>query len=131
MNKPLQVIKYLSFDILAAATSWVVFYVYRKAIIEPQRFGIDIPIEFNNRFYIGLIFIPVFWITIYYITGFYRNIFRRSRLIELWQTFSTALAGVVVIFFTLILDDFINTYKHYSPLFFTPFGLHFWLTSIY
>ena len=131
MNKPWQVAKYLIFDILAAAISWVVFFVYRKAIIEPQRFGIDIPIEFNNRFFIGLFLIPIFWITIYYITGFYKNIYRRSRLIELWQTFSTALAGVVVIFFTLILDDFINNYKNYYQLFFTLFGLHFGLTYFF
>ncbi len=128
MNKPLQVVKYLSFDILAAALSWIIFFIYRKAIIEPQRFGIDIPIEFSNRFFLGLAFIPVFWVTIYYITGFYKNIFRRSRLIELGQTFTTSLAGVVVIFFTLILDDFINSYKNYYQLFFTLFTLHFVFT---
>lgn len=131
MNKPWQVAKYLILDILASAISWIVFFIYRKAIIEPQRFGIEIPIEFNNRFFIGLIFIPFFWITIYYITGFYSNIFRRSRLIELWQTFSTTLAGVIVIFFTLILDDFISTYKNYYQLFFTLFGLHFGLTYFF
>jgi len=131
MNKTWQVAKYLSFDILAAATSWIVFFIYRKAIIEPQRFGIDIPIEFSNRFYLGLIFIPVFWIVFYYITGFYKNIFRRSRLIELGQTFTTSLAGVVVIFFTLILDDFIQSYKNYYQLFFTLFLLHFALTYFF
>ena len=131
MNRQLQVAKYLTFDILAASISWVVFFIYRKAIIEPQRFGIDIPIEFNNRFYMGLIFIPVFWVTIYYITGFYKNIFRRSRLIELGQTLTTSLAGVVVIFFTLILDDFIQSYKNYYQLFFTLFLLHFALTYFF
>lgn len=131
MNKPWQVAKYLTFDVLAATISWVVFFVYRKAIIEPQRFGIDIPIEFNNRFYLGLIFIPVFWIIIYYITGFYKNIFRRSRLIELGQTFTTSIAGVVVIFFTLILDDFIHSYKNYYQLLFTLFLLHFVLTYLF
>jgi hypothetical protein len=65
MNRPWQVVKYLSFDILAAAISWVVFFIYRKAIIEPQRFGIDIPIEFNNRFFMGLIFIPLDYILLY------------------------------------------------------------------
>jgi len=131
MNRPWQVIKYLIFDILSAAISWVVFFIYRKAIIEPQRFGIDIPIEFNTRFYLGLIFIPIFWVTIYYITGFYKNIYRRSRLIELGQTFTTALAGVVVIFFTLILDDFISSYKNYYQLFFTLFLLHFLITYFF
>jgi exopolysaccharide biosynthesis polyprenyl glycosylphosphotransferase len=131
MNRPLQVVKYLSFDIFAAAISWVAFFIYRKTIIEPQRFGIDIPIEFNTRFFLGLIFIPIFWVTIYYITGFYKNIFRRSRLIELGQTFTTSLAGVVVIFFTLILDDFINSYKNYYQLFFTLFLLHFLTTYFF
>ena len=131
MNKTWQVVKYLTFDILAATISWVVFFIYRKAIIEPQRFGIDIPIEFNHRFYMGLIFIPLFWITIYYITGFYKNIYRRSRLLELWKTFTTSLVGVIIIFFTLILDDFINTYKNYYQLFFTLFLLHFSLTYIF
>jgi exopolysaccharide biosynthesis polyprenyl glycosylphosphotransferase len=131
MNKPWQVAKYLTFDVLAATISWVVFFIYRKAIIEPQRFGIDIPIEFSNRFYLGLVFIPLFWITIYYITGFYKNIFRRSRLIELGQTFTTSIAGVVVIFFTLILDDFIQSYKNYYQLLFTLFLLHFVLTYFF
>lgn len=131
MNKPLQVAKYLFFDFLAAALSWIVFFIYRKAVIEPQRFGIDIPIEFTNRFYLGLILIPTFWITFYYITGFYKNIFRRSRLIELGQTFMVSITGVIFIFFTLILDDFIQSYKDYYQLFFTLFFLHFGLTYIF
>lgn len=131
MNKPLQVLKYVFFDFLAAALSWTLFFIYRKAVIEPQRFGIDIPIEFTTRFYLGLVLIPVFWILIYYITGFYKNIFRRSRLIELGQTFITSLSGVIIIFFTLILDDFIQSYKNYYQLFFTLFILHFGLTYFF
>lgn len=131
MNRPRQVARYITFDFLAAAISWTTFFIYRKAVIEPQRFGIDIPIEFTHRFFLGLVIIPVFWITIYYITGFYKNIYRRSRLLELGQTFITALSGVIVIFFALILDDFIQSYKNYYQLFFTLFGLHFTLTYIF
>ena len=131
MNRTRQVARYLFFDFLAAALSWAVFFIYRKAVIEPQRFGIDIPIEFTTRFFVGLLVIPVFWLLIYYITGFYKNIYRRSRLIELGQTFITSLSGVIVIFFVLILDDFIQSYKNYYQLFFTLFGLHFMLTYIF
>ena len=131
MNKNGQVAKYLIFDFLAAAISWTLFFIYRKAVIEPQRFGIDIPIEFTNRYYLGLLLIPLFWITFYYITGFYKNIFRRSRLLELGQTFFTTLTGVVVIFFALILDDFIHSYKNYYQLFFTLFLLHFSFTYLF
>lgn len=131
MNKKWQVAKYLLFDFLAAAISWTAFFIYRKAVIEPQRFGIDIPIEFTNRYFLGLIFIPLFWITFYYITGFYKNIFHRSRLLELGQTFLTSVSGVVVIFFALILDDFIQSYKNYYQLFFTLLALHFTLTYLF
>ena len=131
MNKSSQVAQYLIFDFLAAAMSWTLFFIFRKAVIEPQRFGFDVPIEFTSRFYLGLLIIPVVWVTVYYVTGFYKNIFRRSRLLELWQTFSTALVGVVAIFFTLILDDFIESYKNYYHLFFTLFALHFSFTYFF
>lgn len=131
MNRKRQVLKYLVFDFLAAALSWTVFYVYRKAVIEPQRFGIDIPIEFTNRYYLGLLLIPVLWLLFYYVTGYYDNIYRRSRLLELGQTFITSLAGVVVIFFVLILDDYVESYKNYYQLFFTLFGLHFFFTYFF
>lgn len=131
MNKRWQVAKYLIFDFLASAISWTVFFIYRKAVIEPQYFGIDIPIEFSNRYFLGLAFIPLLWILFYYITGFYDNIYRRSRLLELGQTFLTSVVGVIAIFFTLILDDYIHSYKNYYQLFFTLFGLHFGLTYLF
>ncbi len=131
MNKSRQVARYIICDFFAAAISWVLFFIYRKAVIEPQRFGIDIPIEFTSRFYLALLIIPALWILVYYITGFYKNIYRRSRLLEFGQTFFTSLSGVVIIFFALILDDFIHTYKNYYQLFFTLFVLHFGLTYLF
>lgn len=131
MNRRLQVAKYIFFDFLAAAISWTLFYTYRKIVVEPQRFGIDVPLEFTNRFYLGLLIIPTLWILFYYITGFYMNIYRRSRLKELGQTFMTSIVGVVGIFFTLILDDYIVSYKNYYELFFTLLGLHFCFTYFF
>ncbi|HCR91988.1 MAG TPA: sugar transferase [Prolixibacteraceae bacterium] len=131
MNKKVQVARYLLFDILAAAISWTLFFIYRKVYIEPQKFGIDIPVEFTNRFFLGLLFIPLFWITFYYISGQYSNIFRKSRLIELGRTIMTSLAGVTIIFFLLLLDDSIGTYKNYYNLFFTLLSLHFGFTYLF
>lgn len=132
MNKPWQTAKYLFFDFFAAALAWAAFFVYRKEIIEPQYFnGWDVPFEFTPQFYLGLIFIPAFWITFYYIVGFYKNIYRRSRLLELGQTLSTSIVGVVVIFFAFLLDDWIGSYKNYYNSVFTLFLLHFSLTYIF
>lgn len=132
MNKSWQTAKYLFFDFFAAALAWAAFFVYRKEIIEPQYFnGWDVPFEFTPQFYFGLALIPSFWITFYYIVGFYNNIYRRSRLLELGQTFTTSAIGVIIIFFTFLLDDWIGSYKNYYNLIITLFALHFTLTYIF
>lgn len=131
MNKSWQVAKYLILDFFAAALSWTCFFIYRKEVIETKIIGWDIPLELTTEFYLGLLAIPVFWLTFYYITGFYKNIYRRSRLIELGQTFFTSVVGVVFIFFALLLDDWIESYKNYYQLFFTLLTLHFLITYLF
>ena len=132
MNKKLQVGKYLFFDFIAAALSWTALFIYRKEVIEPQHFnGWNVPFEITRQYYLALIIIPSFWILFYYITGFYKNIYRRSRLLELGQTFFTSVAGVVVIFFAFILDDWIGSYKNYYQTAFVLFSVHFSLTYFF
>lgn len=129
MNKRLQVLKYLFFDTLAAAIAWSLFYIFRKLYIESEKFGKAVPIELDKKFWIGFIFIPLFWLLIYYLTGIYKNIYRKSRLKELGQTFITSVIGVLILFFSLLLDDEIFSYKNYYQTILVLFGLHFILTS--
>jgi exopolysaccharide biosynthesis polyprenyl glycosylphosphotransferase len=131
MNKKQQVARYVIFDFLAAAISWTLFFIYRKQVIEPVKFGYEIPIEFTSRYFLGLVIIPSAWVLFYYITGYYRSIYRRSRLIDLGQTALTAIIGVTVIFFTLLLDDFVYSYKNYYQLFFNLLALHFFFTYLF
>ncbi len=119
------------FDIIAAIVSWTLFYIYRKLYIEPIKFGYNIPVEFDSKFYLALIFIPAFWITIYYISGQYTNIYRKSRLLELGRTIMTSIAGVTVIFFLLLLNDWIPDYRKYYNLYFTLLALHFGFTYLF
>jgi exopolysaccharide biosynthesis polyprenyl glycosylphosphotransferase len=131
MNKKQQVAWYLIFDFLAAAISWTLFYIFRKQVIEPVKFGYDIPLEFNTRYFLGLLIIPLAWLLFYYISGYYRNIYRRSRLIDLGQTALTSIIGVTVIFFTLLLDDTVYSYKNYYQLYFNLLALQFSFTFLF
>ena len=131
MHKNLQVARYLVFDIIAAMLSWTLFYFYRKIYIEPLKFGIEIPLDFTNQYYLALIFIPAFWVVIYYITGQYSNIYLKSRLLELGKTFLTSVGGVTVIFFLFLLNDSISDYKKYYNLYFALFTLHFGFTYFF
>lgn len=131
MNKPLQTIKYIFFDWLAAAIAWFSFYVYRKKSIEPLKFGYDIPLEFDTQFYYAIAIIPVFWLIIYASFGMYRNVYRVSRLKEFGQILGLSVFGTLIIFFALLLDDEVATYKNYYVLYFTLFALHFGFTSVF
>jgi exopolysaccharide biosynthesis polyprenyl glycosylphosphotransferase len=60
--------------------------------------------------------------------GTYRRIYRKSRLKELGQTLTITLIGVIIIFFALILDDIVISYKTYYHSFIVLFSLHFGIT---
>ncbi|MEN8157878.1 MAG: hypothetical protein ABFS10_13085, partial [Bacteroidota bacterium] len=129
-NHRKQRLLYIVFDFLTALAAWSMFYLFRKVQIEPQVFGMDVPILLGSRFWAGTIGLPFAWIIFYYFTGFYNNVFRRSRLDDFTRTFLTSLLGVIVIFFLLILDDTIVDYTHYYSLFFSLFLLHFSFTIV-
>jgi exopolysaccharide biosynthesis polyprenyl glycosylphosphotransferase len=130
MRENLQTARYLICDILASMISWTLFYIFRKIYIESFKFGVDIPLEFNNKYFLGLLIIPAFWVLFYYLTGYYRDALRKSRLNEITQTFLQTLTGVLILFFLLILDDVIHTYRNYYLLFSALFLFHFVLTLI-
>lgn len=130
MSKTLHTIKYILFDFFSAVLSWTIFYSYRKIYIETEKFGIDLPLEFTSRFYHGIILIPVFWLFLYYLSGYYKDIYRKSRLKELGQTFFSILLGSLILFFTSILDDEVITYQNYYSLFFTLITIQFIATYI-
>ncbi|MFC2100585.1 sugar transferase [Bacteroidota bacterium] len=132
MNKKLQVLKYLIGDILSAMIAWGGFFIYRKFSADPQILENYNLILNDPNFYIGIIAIPVFWIFLYIMMGTYRKIYRKSRLKELEQTLLISVIGVLIIFFTLILDDirFLTTYKTYYQSFLVLFSAHFLLTFI-
>ncbi|HEY0030709.1 MAG TPA: sugar transferase [Bacteroidia bacterium] len=131
MNKPLQVLKYLIADITAATLAWSLFFIFRKIYIEAEKFGKPIPLVFDQQYYWGLLFIPIFWVLMYYMIGTYKEIYRKSRLKEIGQTLLLSIIGVLIIFFTLLLDDQIVSYRNYYQSILTLFLLHFGFTSIF
>jgi hypothetical protein len=124
VNKRYFAILYPAFDFLAASTSWALFYIYRKVEVEPLVFGYKIPLEIGARFYLGILMVPVFWLVLHYLSGYYSNVYRKSRLKEFGQTFFFSLIGVTLLFFVLILDDIIVSYKNYYNSFLVLFILH-------
>ena len=131
MNKYLQQLKYIVLDLMSASVAWLLFFIYRKQVVEQGFFGVDIPILFDNKFYTGIVSISVFWILLYTVFGYYRNVYRKSRLIELGQTIIQCFFGVLIIFFVALLDDLIPSYKNYYSSVSILFCIHFSITYIF
>ncbi len=130
MNKRIQTLLYIFADWIAASIAWGLFYTYRKTVIESTYFGHEV-LKFDEKFFLGVLIIPFFWILIYTLTGTYKNVYRKSRLRELGQTLYISVLGVLIIFFSLLLDDTIVSYKTYYHTFFTLLTLHFFITALF
>lgn len=117
---------YVLFDWLMAVAAWALFFVYRKTRVEHQAFDIQIFQDF--KFLYGIVLIPTCWILFYAIFDNYRDIYRLSRLSTIARTLFLTFFGVIFLFFTLILDDFVTDYRTYYRSFATLFLLHYFLT---
>ncbi|MGF1564391.1 MAG: sugar transferase [Flavobacteriales bacterium] len=128
MNTRKQVAKYLFADWLTASAAWVVLFVFRKKVIESSKYGIEVPVVFDDNFYLGLLLVPLYWVAFYALTGQYKGIFRRHRLKEISQVSWSTLVGAIPLFLLLIIDDEIDTYTDYYQSLVVLVGSHFLLT---
>ena len=115
---------YLIFDFISAGSSWGLFNYFRKTYIEKYDF------EVNDKLIISTFFISLFWILLYSTFGNYRNVYKKYRLKEITQIISQTFIGIILIFFTFLLDDNINSYQDYYSLFVVLFLLHIIITFI-
>lgn len=129
MGRRLTTFFFILMDWLAAIAAWGMFYAYRKSSIEGAEIDLTMFLE-DRKFVSGLLVLPVLWVFFYFLIGAYRNVYRKSRLKELGQTLYLTLIGVLVIFFVLLLDDAVSSYRTYYYTFFTLFTLHFSCTAV-
>ncbi len=113
-------------DFITAMTAWAGFFLYRKHL-EGTAWGWSIVDDAN--FWYGVVLIPTGWLLFYSIFDYYKDIYRLSRLATLGRTLLLSFFGVMFLFFTLILDDFVTNYTTYYNSFLTLFLLHFALTA--
>lgn len=128
MNRKLQVVKYLIADWVSASSAWVTLFVFRKKVIESGKYGFDVPVVFDDNFFMGLLLVPAFWIAFYALTGQYRAIYRRYRLKEISQIAWSSVVGIIPLFLLLILNDEIRSYHDYYQSLLVFLGAHFFYT---
>jgi len=120
---------YRFLDWLSAVIAWFLFFRYRRRVEE-----VDIGISelFQDpKLIVGLLVVPFAWLILYSVFDKYQDIYRYSRLATLRRTFILSFIGVVVLFFTIMVDDTTYKYTSYWQPFLRLFSLHFFITVIF
>ncbi|MDX2171577.1 MAG: sugar transferase [Bacteroidota bacterium] len=131
MSKRLRTIYYILLDFITAGLAWTVFNYYRKTQIDPIKTQESSITIFDNQFFTSVIILPLIWVLVYYLMGSYNNVLRRSRINEFVQLLAISIIGVTVLFFVILLDDYVASYKLYYKLYFVLFISHFGFTSFF
>ena len=124
------IILYALADYAAALITWALFFMFRKVSIENLSF--DWALYSDQKFFQGLLLIPIGWLLCHFISGAYSDIYRKSRLTELYRTFLVTFLGVVLLFFTVLIDDVVyNNYINYQRSFLALLGLQLFITLLF
>jgi exopolysaccharide biosynthesis polyprenyl glycosylphosphotransferase len=115
--------------VIIDALTWAMFYFVRKSITKQVIF-LDGQLQVNDKFWLGIILVPLGWLILYTIVGTYRSLYKKSRLFEFTSTFVCSLIGCTILFFVFVLNDIKNNYTYYYLAFFCLLGIHFTLTFL-
>lgn len=127
-QRQLSLIIYRLSDYLMSMIAWFSFFVFRKGIEEP---GISMEsILADQKLYYGLLLIPIIWQILYTIFDKYSDVYRYSRLATFQRTLWISFFGVLLLFFTVLMDDSVLRFTSYFNSFIRLFLLHFGLTVV-
>ena len=129
-RKKIGIATYVLFDFMAAFLAWTVTFSFRKFVIEGLPADLVKYVLSDSKFYLGATSIALGWLLLFLVSGFYTDIYRKSRLAEFYKTFLASVLGSLLLFFVLILDDYITGYKDYYQTFLVLTGSHFLLTVV-
>ena len=133
INKKRQTFYYVFADALAAVLATACFFISRKYSFFGQS-GWDYVLDqtFQDwKFYLDIVLIPLCWLGFYALCSSYRKIYRKSRLKELFSTIRQVLIGSLILFFVIILDDYIERPTDYIRFFVLLFALQLGWTYLF
>jgi polysaccharide biosynthesis protein PslA len=128
-GKQIAVAWYAVIDFITASLAWGFFFFIRRWLLNQPTIE-NGQLQTDDRFWMGIVFIPVGWLILYTLVGAYRHFYKKSRLFEFTSTFVCSLIGCFIIFFALLLDDVENDYSYYYLAFLCLFSLHFIFTFL-
>ena len=126
-GKKISIAWYAIIDFITASAAWGCFFFIRRWLLNQPTIEAG-QLQTDDKFWLGIVFIPFGWLIFYMLVGSYRLLYKKSRLFEFTSTFICSLIGCFIIFFALLLDDVENDYSYYYLAFLYLFAIHFIFT---
>lgn len=124
MNKKLEKLLILTIDFITINLAWIIYYQLR---VNSRWFTLLTMPEFI----IPMLVIYLYWLLIFTFVGMYRTWFASSRLDEISTLFKASFVGIFVLFFLILIDDYLNGAGSTTRiLIFIYWGLFLFLTGI-
>src|SRR5258708_30001363 len=125
----ISILWYICCDYVAAMLSANIFHFSRRFLLSEPIF-IRNHLILTQRFWLGAATLPIAWLILFTIAGSYQNLYQKSRLNELTNTFITCLIGCTIIFFAIVFNDPVKDYHYFYKTYFIYLFSQFLLTSI-
>jgi exopolysaccharide biosynthesis polyprenyl glycosylphosphotransferase len=124
LEKRLHTKDYAIGDLIATIIAWTIFFWLHRY------FGSE-DFVFNKKLITGFILYPIGWLILYHLFGTYKNIYYKSRVLELLSTFLSTLSGSVILFFIFLLYKKHENLSSFYNEFFLLFAIQFFLTYFF
>ena len=126
------IIVMLVLDYITAALAWLVFWFYRQDSLHaidpgqyPQSNGFTI-----RDYLITFLAIPIYWVVLYYLSGTYFDLYRKSRLHEIYRSIASSMIGALAIGMIFFAND-TNSFSYFFEVTSWYFIMHFALLLIF
>ncbi|PSK90635.1 sugar transferase [Taibaiella chishuiensis] len=104
-------------DYLTAIAAWLVFWLYRQSILHGA-FPDIYPYERNwtSRDYIlSFVVVPSCWIFLHYLCGTYFDLYRKSRLLEIYRSLIASIIGATILGLLAFAND-TDSFKYFFEI---------------
>lgn len=116
-------------DFLTAALSWILFWAIRHKTLLQTNFGKALTFMKPIDFIEGLVLLPLAWLFLYYLSGTYFDLYRKSRINEIYRTFISCILGSLLLSFILVSNDS-NEFSYFFTMTWRYFFIHTAITLI-
>ncbi len=128
-----QRLKYILSDFLASNIAWLLFNIVRYFFLDTNQLNYSSLWSFltSHQLVLGQFMFPLLMLGLFYLSGYYNNVFLKSRLQEIVQTFNSSFIGMIVIYFVALINDNIPDRLHSYELMGMLLGIMFGTTYIF